>query len=258
MPESNGLVYNRRGSGVPLLLVHGLGSRKEVWNPIAPALAERRDVIAVDLPGFGSSAVDGPGGVYRYVDRVATFVDDLGLDKPEVAGNSMGGAIALELGRRGVVSKVTAVSPIGFWTKAERIWCQQALSKTRALGKLAPLQLSRVIHTRAGGNMLRLTYGKPHLVAEQQKQGDLEGLLLATGFDDAAASFAGYDFERGNELDDVAVTVAWGTRDALLFYRTQAGRARAALPKASHVVLRGSGHVPFADDPAGCVDAILG
>jgi len=47
--------YVRRGSGEPLLLVHGLGGDRSTWSPVIDGLAADHDVIAVDLPGFGSS-----------------------------------------------------------------------------------------------------------------------------------------------------------------------------------------------------------
>ena len=49
------LAYTRAGAGAPLVLLHGIGSSRHAWEPVIPALAERFDVIAVDLPGFGDS-----------------------------------------------------------------------------------------------------------------------------------------------------------------------------------------------------------
>ncbi len=51
------LAHHRGGSGEPLLLIHGIGSFWPVWEPVLPALEAVRDVIAVDLPGFGDSPV---------------------------------------------------------------------------------------------------------------------------------------------------------------------------------------------------------
>lgn len=48
--------YSRRGQGEPLVLLHGLGSSRAAWEAIVPTLTQRFDVIAVDLPGFGTSA----------------------------------------------------------------------------------------------------------------------------------------------------------------------------------------------------------
>jgi pimeloyl-ACP methyl ester carboxylesterase len=56
MPPAAGLTYERRGSGEPMLLLHGLGGELGVWEPVLDALTAEHDVIAVDLPGFGASA----------------------------------------------------------------------------------------------------------------------------------------------------------------------------------------------------------
>jgi pimeloyl-ACP methyl ester carboxylesterase len=53
--QVNATGYSRSGQGEPLVLLHGLGSSRAAWEAIVPALAERFDVIAVDLPGFGAS-----------------------------------------------------------------------------------------------------------------------------------------------------------------------------------------------------------
>ncbi len=258
MPDVSGsLVYERRGVGKPLILIHGVGSRKEVWNPIVDALAAERDVIAIDLPGFGASPLDGPCRVERLVDRVETLVAELGLDRPDIAGNSMGGGIALELGRRGVAGAVVAFSPIGFWNKAELVWCRQSLALLHRLIARWPAQMAWWVGHRPGNEMLRLMYGQPGRVAPEQVRLDVEGVFDATGFEQAIASFKDYRFTNGHELSDVPVTIAWGSRDALLIYRTQSARAMAELPTATHITIPAAGHLPFSDDPARCVEILL-
>ena len=54
--QVNAIGYSRSGQGEPMVLLHWLGSSRAAWDAIVPALAERFDVIAVDLPGFGVSA----------------------------------------------------------------------------------------------------------------------------------------------------------------------------------------------------------
>ena len=56
-----GIAYERTGSGQPLLLIHGLGATRRIWDPQIERLAQERDVIAVDMPGFGDSPMlEGP------------------------------------------------------------------------------------------------------------------------------------------------------------------------------------------------------
>lgn len=94
------LAHTRTGAGAPLVLLHGIGSSRRAWDPVIPALAERFDVIAVDLPGFGDSEPLPPGVEPRptaLAAAVAGLLDDLGITTPHVAGNSLGGWVALEL-----------------------------------------------------------------------------------------------------------------------------------------------------------------
>src|SRR4051794_34193779 len=74
------LAHDRTGSGPPLLLLHGLGSCKEMWRPVVPMLAQEREVIAVDLPGFGAS----PAGA-QTVDAMA---DEVGRS-PTASGSTV-------------------------------------------------------------------------------------------------------------------------------------------------------------------------
>src|SRR5918998_2659521 len=104
-PVEWGLHYEVRGAGDPLLLVHGTGSSLRVWNPVVDRLAARRTAIAVDLPGFGSSApltASGPPPTPAGFARVLSdLLRDLGHDTAHIAGNSVGGWTALEMARLG-------------------------------------------------------------------------------------------------------------------------------------------------------------
>ena len=104
------LNYKRAGSGEPLVLIHGIGSRWQMWEPVIPLLQPHRDVIALDLPGFAQSPPPPPGtppGIDSLVRLVAEFFPSLGIERPHVAGNSLGGWIALELAKRGLVRSAT-------------------------------------------------------------------------------------------------------------------------------------------------------
>ena len=109
----------RAGTGRPLLLLHGLGSSWKSWCPILPALRRERDVIAVDLPGFGDSLpLDGPTSITTLADAVTEFLGEQHLFGVDVAGVDLGGRIALELAGRQVVGRTIAFAPLGFSTNA--------------------------------------------------------------------------------------------------------------------------------------------
>ncbi|MFD4403858.1 alpha/beta fold hydrolase [Nocardia sp. NPDC058499] len=252
------LEHHREGSGEPLVLVHGVGSRWQVWEPVIGALAEHFEVFAIDLPGFGGSAPLPRTTVDTLTDALADFLAAQGLDRPHLAGNSMGGGISLNLGARGLARSVTAFSPIFFWDTPGRVWCQQSLGRSKKLGRLLGPAMPKVLGTPAGRTMfLSLVFGKPWAVDTQIALDTAEGAVKSLGFTPALDSFTEAELADPAALADLPVTIAWGNRDILLTYKTQSRRAREVLPHARHITLQGSGHTPFYDDPAACARVIL-
>jgi pimeloyl-ACP methyl ester carboxylesterase len=248
----------RRGSGDPYVLIHGIGSRAEVWEPVMDALAERFAVVAVDLPGFGRSPaqVSRPT-VERQADAFAGWLRDEGLSGCHVAGNSMGGGIALELARRGAVRSAVALAPVGFWTPPERRWCQDSLRRAKAqikaLRPLLPLVVSNPVgRTVFGWQVL----GRPWAVPAAELLASADAAAGAEAFDEALALFDEYTFHDGEQLDAAPVMVVWGSRDRLLLAR-QAARARRVLPKARHEWLVGAGHLPMWDAPEAVASLLI-
>jgi pimeloyl-ACP methyl ester carboxylesterase len=96
--EVNGLTmyFETHGSGRPLILLHGGLGSGEMFGSILPALAERHQVIAVDLQGHGRTAdIDRPLDTWFMADDIAALIDHLGLDRPDLVGFSLGGGVAL-------------------------------------------------------------------------------------------------------------------------------------------------------------------
>jgi len=245
------LAHSRTGSGPPLVLLHGIGLDRHTWDPVVPILAREREVIAVDLPGFGESAV--LGGTPD-VAALAAAVEALGIERPHVAGNSLGGRIALELGRRGSVRSVCAISPIGFAAGREGTYARVTL---------------RAIHATASAldGRAEIAYGGP------VRRTALAGLVLARPWRVPAPAAAHMNHTTARApgwnatlhavtewtpaVPACPTTIAWGERDRLLIASRQAPRARRRLPQARHVTLRGCGHVPMWDDPDQVARAIL-
>ncbi|GAA2615826.1 alpha/beta fold hydrolase [Paractinoplanes durhamensis] len=248
--------YHRQGSGSPIVLIHGIGSRWQVWKPVLDRLAEWHDVIALDLPGFGESPFDGvPGSVPNLADRVAAFLGELGVDRPAFGGSSLGGGVALELARRGQARSVVAFSPVGFFGTAEAAWCRAVVTAARAGGSALRPALPRLFGTRAGRVALAgVFYGRPGALPPDECLADARALIAAPGFTAARRELG--EWRLTDPITDVPLTIAWGDRDLVLPYR-QAGRARRLLPHARHVRLPGCGHLPFADDPQTCTRLLL-
>ncbi len=251
--------HHREGEGPPLVLLHGVGHHWQAWTPVIERLSGEFDVIACDSPGFGRSAALSKGiepSIPAYADAFEWFVAALGLERPHVAGNSMGGAIALELARGRAVRSVCAFSPAGFWTPAEVRFCQlslRALAQTPAAARPALEALARTRRGRIA--LFSQTFGYPARLPAEEAVATLRDAWASPAFAAALDAFRHYRFQHPEQLRSTPVTIAWGRRDRLLPYRLQAPRARALLPWATHVTL-GAGHVPFSDDPAAVAEVI--
>jgi pimeloyl-ACP methyl ester carboxylesterase len=241
--------YERRGSGTPLVLLHGIGHRWQAWEPVLDRLALHHDVIAVDLPGFGNSpSLPEPYSVPAAVEAAVESFKSLGISRPHIAGNSLGGMLALELASAGHARSVTALSPAGFWTSGRgRAWALRMLSMIRSTGRMSPRAQAAVMNRKsvrlASGSLL---FGHPSRVPLEVMLSDLAAMAAAPGFD--AVARAGREYFFASPPPSVPVTIAWGTRDRIL-WPNQARRAAELLPEARQVSLPGCGHVPMHDEP---------
>lgn len=259
MSEAAGINFDRRGSGSPLVLVHGIGSRWEVWQPVLDALAARHDVISVDLPGFGATPAPPKGtapGIPTFADAMERFFAALGLSRPHVAGNSMGGWIALELARRGQVASATGISPAGFHKGLDRVYVVPTLTALRLTAQatrgLAPTLLKSAEGRKAAFSML---VAHPERMTPAEAVGGSQGLADATWFWPNLWELPQNTFPDAPDID-VPVTIAWGDKDHLLFPR-QAATALAKIPAAKFVALPDCGHVPMYDNPQLVAETIL-
>jgi pimeloyl-ACP methyl ester carboxylesterase len=246
----------RVGRGEPMLLVHGIGHRKEGWDPVLPGLAGRYDVAAIDLPGFGGAdpLPDRPTDE-ALADWCERVLDELGWDTAHLVGNSLGGLIALRLAGRGRARTVTALSPGGKMVGWEQRWAKALLRTMRAAAPLAarvPALADRAATRQA---VLGIIFGRPAAVTPAYARLSTAGLATATAFE-ATLDAATWCIEDLKPIDAaVPVTIAWGTRDVLL-WPWQGQRWKADVPHARLIRLAGLGHTPMPDDPDLVVDVI--
>jgi pimeloyl-ACP methyl ester carboxylesterase len=254
-----GLAYERFGSGPPLVLLHGVGHRRQAWDAVLSRLTPHRDVIAVDLPGHGESppfTLAGGPVLDAMLAEVTRLLDELGLDRPHVAGNSLGSRLALEAGVRGRAATVTALSPAGFWRNRGEIAYDRAVFKIMEFAGARTQRFApALVRSTAGRAILFSTIvSRPSRMTPQQALGDTTAFLAAT--DALHVILAGMTNFTGAMPAGVPVMIAWGTRDRLLF-PGQARVVKAQLPEALRVPLPGCGHVPMTDDPPLVADVLL-
>lgn len=256
MPLSR-LVHDRAGSGESVVLIHGIGHRRQAWRPVFDRLAERHDVIAIDLAGFGESDPYPSGQRYDMdnacADLAANF-EHWGVERPHVVGNSLGGAISLELAARDLVSSATVLSPAGFFGPLDRAWALSALlgmwGAAHAPDTLLRAATRSSVARQAIGYLL---YARPGQHDADTTYGDALAMKRAQAF--LPTIRAGVTYQLDASAITVPTTVAWGVGDRLLPYR-QAAAAERLLPQAHHVSLPACGHVPMSDDP-GLVAALV-
>ncbi|MFF1815768.1 alpha/beta fold hydrolase [Kribbella sp. NPDC058245] len=254
------VAYYRKGSGDPLVLLHGIGHHWQAFAPVLDELAEHHDVIALDFPGFGESP-DIPLGVPDELDSLAYTVDALckalDIDRPHIAGNSLGGLVSLRMGQLDLVRSVTALAPAGFWTPRENRWAIGLLTNLRRVARRTPdPTVQRLSRTPAGRRVLTGTiYHRPALRDPDAVVAESRALRDCVGFDRVAAhARAGATFE--GDVPNLPVTIAWGTHDRIL-PPVQAARAHLQLPSARIIPLLDAGHVPMNDAPALVAQTIL-
>jgi pimeloyl-ACP methyl ester carboxylesterase len=253
------LAYDRVGSGPPLVLLHGVAHRRQAWSAVVDLVAPHRELFLVDLPGHGDSpplVADGRPPVPALLTAVLGLLDDLGLDRPHIAGNSLGGRLALEAGAVGRAATVTALSPAGFFRgRADVLYARSIFRVMRVAGKaLAPTAPVLLRSTAGRGLVYSAVVARPSQLTPEQARGDMAAFLAAG--DALSVILAGVDLFTGVIPADVPVTIAWGAQDRLL-PRRQAIVAKAQLPSAHFVLLRGCGHVPMTDNPAMVAGVLL-
>jgi pimeloyl-ACP methyl ester carboxylesterase len=255
------LNHVRRGAGPPLLRLHGIGSQHQAFGPVLDRLAAEHDTIAADLPGFGGSPLLPPGerptadGLATGVER---FLDEIGWERPHVAGNSLGGWVGLELAKRGRAASVCGLGTAGFWNDREVRVTVASLKNGRRMAQLIRDRATTVLKT---GPARRVSFAvfaaKGERMTVDEAAESIRNLADCPGWDDTLAELSQSVFHGGAQVK-VPVTMAWGRRERLLVPRErQARRSVARVPGARLVWLDRCGHVPMWDDPPQVADVIL-
>lgn len=132
------LAHDATGDGPPVVLLHGLGLSRAVFDPVLPALSARFRVLRLDLRGHGASPAPSPPVPYSHADDVVATLDALGLGRVDLAGQSLGGAVAVDLALAHPerVRRLALVAPaLSGWAWSEA-WVQ-AFRTVRAVGRLS-------------------------------------------------------------------------------------------------------------------------
>jgi len=238
----------RGGTGEPLVLLHGATSSWRCWRDVIPHLTEHHDVFAPDLPGHaGLPRPARPHTISDLADNVEAQLDSVGIETAHVAGNSLGGWLAVELARRGRAQSVVALSPAGGWHPGERHLLKHFYSMrrmARAALFLPPFflrsaRLRRFALRKACEHGDRLT---PRQALASAKAARVCVLNDFSGLGD------GLESQRFVELT-TPVLIAWSEFDRIIPAEHYTDRWRQEVPAAAWTTLAGVGHCPMYDDP---------
>jgi pimeloyl-ACP methyl ester carboxylesterase len=231
-----------------VILLHGFGSSLDTWEPWAQALSAHYRVIRFDLPGFGLTGAD-PTGDYtdaRAMRIIADLMDQLGVRRANLIGNSLGGRIAWNFAANypDRVSRLVLVSPDGFASPGF------AYDKPPEV----PLMMKALPYIAPRGMLkanFAVAYAHPEALSEATVT-RYRDMMLAPGVRRAMLARMGQTI-----LHDPAPTLAriqaptlllWGERDAMIPIANAADYLR-DVPHVTLVRLPNLGHVPFEEDP---------
>lgn len=236
-------------SGPAVIMIHGFGASLHTWEPWAKMLQDQFRVIRLDLPGSGLSSPD-PTGRYddgRTMELLIALMDQLGVTKAALIGNSIGGRISWRFAAEhpGRVSKLVLVAPDGY--------ASQGFVYDQAPKVPATMQAMRYILPKP---LLRMSlapaYGDPSAMTPALMD-RYHDLMLAPG--SRAALLARMeqtilvDPEPLLRRIKIPVLLVWGGKDAMIPVANAADYQR-ALPKAELVTFAGLGHLPHEEAPA--------
>ena len=244
------------GAAPTLLLVHGVGAARLVWAPVLAPLAARYQVIAVDLPGHGASAPLPSGadaGCPALAATVARVLARLGVERPHVVGNSLGGWIALELAADGAAASVTGLAPAGLRTLPGEP--NPVLHANRRAARLAG-RLGEIAAANAVVRRVTFSSGSadPAAIDAGLARGVVHAMRTSTGYEAMIAATRHITFDRGPQVR-VPACVVFGDDDRILPAPENQHR-EVAPPGARWVVVPRCGHAPMWDAPERTVELV--
>jgi len=246
----------RAGSGEPLLLLHGAFHSWQAWSGLLPELERSFEVLAPTLLGHFEGQRFAPGvvaGIETLADGLERELDAAGWDTAHVAGNSLGGLLALELAQRGRARSVVALAAGGDrpGSRYGERRIAAIFTVTHALARRLAPQADRLCASAHGRRVLcSWVCAHPERLDPAQAAHAVRALALCPAYGDLRRALPP---ARARKLDQVRcpVLLAWGTKDHVLPFERYGREYQAALPGAELRMLDDVGHIAMLDDPIG-------
>ncbi len=252
----------RGGDGDPLVLLHGFTDTWRAWRLVLPELTRHHAVFAPTLPGHhGGPPYDGSElSVEGTLDQLSRMLAAEGIERPHLAGNSLGGWYGLHMASRGLARSITAICPAGGWepgSKEDRATLAFFARTSVSLRMAAPLLETIAKRPRLRTAAMRELIPDPSRVTSADAYAMMEGARETAVYNDSIALA-----KRGEAFGDlgpieVPVTIAYGTKDRLVRWPGHYTRLRHQVPNAVYEPLEGLGHMPMWEDPDRVAEIIL-
>ena len=250
----------RTGSGRPLVLVPGVGADTGTWSPVLAGLEAHREVVRVDLPGFGQTPM--PGGDYTLglvAEALEAHLRAEDLVGADLVGSSMGARLVLEMARRGVGRSVVAFDPGGFWSPTQKKVFGATLAASVALVRTLRPALPALLATPVGRTaLLAQLSARPWAVDRDYAIREVQGLADSPGTSPAIRALSTGPDQEGAAVGSLPgpVLAVWGAQDRVTL-PSQAGRLQQRFPDAVVEVWKSCGHFPHWDQPARVIETVL-
>ena len=242
----------RSGSGRPLVLVPGVGAGVETWKYVLPALEATREVVRVELPGFGRSPMpEGRLTVAGLADDLQAHLRSEGLAQADLVGSSLGARLVMEMARRGLGRSTVALDPGGFWTAAQQkvfgVSLTASVGLVRALRPALPALLSTPVGRTA---LLAQLSARPWALDGAFAASEIRVLADSPGSVPAIRALAGGPLQEGAPAGTLPgpMLLVWGRQDRVTL-PSQSARATALFPDATLELWDSCGHFPHWDQP---------
>lgn len=246
-----------------MLCLHGFTDTWRTWELVLPQLERHHDVLAPTLAGHAGGPPIGDRIEHDVlVDAAERAMDEAGFDTAHIAGNSLGGYVALQLAARGRARSVVALAPAGGWAEGDEAYkgTLAYFSETQELLANAAPHAEEIAASSEGRRRATryITTNYEHIPVEL-----IAHQIRGAASCDAALPLIDYAAREGYRLAAEQITspvrIVWGTEDKLLSWPRAAARYRDEwLPNAEWIELEGIGHCPQLDVPLETAQLILG
>lgn len=250
----------RTGSGRPLVLVPGVGADTGTWSHVLAGLEAHREVVRLDLPGFGQTPM--PTGEYTLAavaDGLEAHLRAENLVGADLVGSSMGARLVLEMARRGVGRSVVALDPGGFWSPTQKRLFGASLVASVALVRTLRPALPALLATSVGRTaLLAQLSARPWAVDPDYAVREVRGLADAPGTSPAIRALSTGPDQEGAPAGSLPgpILAVWGAQDRVTL-PSQASTLQQRFPDAVVEIWKGCGHFPHWDQPARVVETVL-